>query len=839
MIAWAMKAMLDPLISYGFLATERWIELEDKPVVFGIPEPYLRFIELPHFWKGYLGGLLRDIPTEQLEKIAVEGLHLKIAANKRDLVIHAVRNALTDPEFLRGYIDSLPNADRETLFLILQRRGVCIYRDLIDSMQTRLSELNKGEAVEHLLSLTGLLFLSSDNPMRFQNLLRVPRDVYYIITHHFIRDTRNLEELDTIKQIDPKVQPKIIIDNGVSILRDIVIFAGYVARHSVRHLGNGGIGKKDLKKILPQLSANKTIKYAAFLAFYCIRKKYLVPIGDHWRISTQFKEQLRDSRTFYVDLYTSWLETNEWNEEFIEGNCIHADFYPNHLIDIINLRKIVLENLERIPFDAWIDGARFVESLLAQVELRMPKRSGKSRLDKLNRINYLVIESVLCESLYWLGLISLGLQERASLQELGNRGQNEDEAASVGSGDVAYRLDRQFGFNPRPLQAETYQFFFKINGLGRSILRASVDNPAKILTAKTSIALPFRDDMVHFTVLPNLDVIAPPDLNLLHFFKLNEFSEIRHIDVMSTLAITHDSLRAGMDQGLKDQEIIEFLEASCPNGLPETAYHLINECSNRYGEITIGYAGGFIQVDDPVLLEDLKSNKTLAPFIKDIIQDKVVLLGRGVDVQQVARELQRIGFMPSIDSEYAHATSEGRLHFTITPEDMCSLIGILRFVLSIEGELDAPLTEEKARPLVHSLRPSNHGQYNLNHYSEILAKRFEKNFEGALKKKIGAVSSKYRKQLREFISQKASSKDRAAYSGANPASEPDDIGRLVRFAIENESTVEVLYVRTTQEEITERVRPESLNGDRLFAFCEGRQSYCAYRMTRVKSARLI
>lgn len=837
----AMKAATESLMNQALLGVEKWVELEEKPRVYGIPEPFLRFIDLPHFWKGYLGGLLRELPTEQLQKIALGPLGLRIHSIKRDHLIYEIRRALTDPDTLRHFVDALPEAAREIFFHLLHRRGVCVYRDLLEGGQGRQGDVSRSEAIEYLLASTGLLFVASDNAVRFQNLLRVPRDIYHIITNQFARDQRGLDELDAINQVDPKVQPKIILDNAVCILRDVVIFASQMARNSVRRLGNGGIGKKDLKKVLPLLSANKTLKYAQFLAFYCICRRFLIPMGESWRLANTFRDQMRDARAFYVDLYSFWFETNEWNEEYIEGDCIHSDGYPTNLVDIVELRRVVLDNLAKIPFDTWIDGPRFIESLLAQIELRMPKRGSKGRLDKSNRINYMAIESILCESLYWLGLISLGMHERTSFGELGNRTMSEgDSAAGAGTlGDAGLRFDHHFNFNPRPLQADAYLFHFKINNLGRSILRAGTDSPAKLANPKTALALPFRDDLVTFTVLPNLDVIAPPDLNLQHFLRLTEFAEIRNIDVMSTLAITHDSLRAAMDQGQQDQDILKFLEESCPNKLPETVYHLISECGNRYGEITIGYAGGFIDVEDPVLLEDLKNNKVLAASIKDIIQNRLVLLGRGVDVQQMAKELQRMGFMPSIDSEYVHATSEGRLHFTVTPEELCDLLAILQFVQQMEKTLEAPVAEDRARPLLHSLRPTNLARFNLSHYGDVLANRFQKAFEAALKKKTDAVSGKYRKQIRDFLAQRPRTKEQAGYQGPNPAEQAEDIVRLIRHAIEHEMSIDIQYARLAEGESAERVNPESLNGDRLYAFSEARQAYSAFRLSRIKAAKLL
>ncbi|MBN1867685.1 helicase-associated domain-containing protein [Candidatus Sumerlaeota bacterium] len=836
----AMTTMLDALMRSGFVFHERWDDLPDRPHVYGVPEPFLRFIELPYFWQGYLGAVLRDLPREALARLAANGLKLPDPPVKSDHLIHEIRRVLTDPERLRVYIDTLPEDQREVLFLVLQRRGVCLYRDLIEMVQKRRPELGRSNPIEKLLASSGLLFQATDNPDKFNNLLRVPRDLYYVVTNHFVRDNRGLEALDAIGQVDRDQQPKVICDNGISVLRDIVIFVGQIASHAVRRLGNGGIGKNDLKKILPSLSANKTLKYAQFLAYYCIQRKFLVPTGDHWSVSSTFPDALHDSRAFYTDLYNTWLETNEWNEEYIDGDCVHADAFPTNLVNVVELRGLVLKNLARVPFDTWIIGPRFIESLLSQIEVQIPHRGGKARPEKHNRINYLVIETILCESLYWLGLVTLGLHDDSGFQTLGNRCQVEPDrkAESNRPNGGATRLDEHFNFNPRPFLPDCYQFHLQITGLGRSLMAATLDGDPRCRNGGSEVALPFRDDLVHFTVLPNHDVIAPPDLNLHRFYELTRIADARNIDVMSLLTITQDSIRAAMDQGKPGEEILEFLKEGCPSGLPETVSHLIRECGSRYGEITMGYAGGYIRVSDPVLLEDLRNNKALASFFKDVPSETILLLSRGADVSQVSRELKKCGFMPQIDNENVYASAEGRLRFSLAPDDLCSLLSILRFVLSVEKELGVSLTDDKARALAHSLRPSNHAQSRLQHSTDVLSKVFEKNFQDALKRKLDAITRKYRKQMNEFLAQKSPSRDRAAYAGANPATETPDIRKLIRFAIDSDATILLRYVRTTRDEIEETVRPESLNNEKVFAFCEDRQSYCAYRVSRILLARL-
>jgi hypothetical protein len=696
----------------------------------------------------------------------------------------------------------------------------------------RRPEINRNDAAESLLKKSGLVFQATENPDKYANMLRVPRDIYYIVTHHFIRDMRTLDDLDAISHVDPEQEPKNVLDNGTSILRDMVIFVGYIERHPVRRLGNGGVGKNDLKKILTRLSANKTLKYAQFLAFYAIQKHFIVPEGEHWGPSETFEPSLVDSRHLFVDLYDFWFHTNDWNEEFVEGDTLHVDHRPTSLICAPDLRKLVMENLSKIPFDTWIDGPRFIESLLAQIETRIPHRGSHGYLEKFNRINYLAIESIICETFYWLGLVSLGLHEATAQDELGTRVQCDKRK----NGSAHHRMDEHFNFNPRPFLAEEYHFHFQITGLGHSLLAAGIDVKRKALLNNDQLVLPFRDDMCQFTVLPNLDVVAPPDLNLQVFYHLRQFADISHIDVMSTLTINSESVRAGMESGLKGEEILRFLEGGCQSGLPETVSHLVNECSNRYGELSIGYSGGYIMVEDPVVRENLLSHKALQPYLKDIKGEHMILLNRSADVQHVAEELKNIGFMPSVDSENVYTSSQGRLRFALPADDLGALMAMLRFVKHVEEEMENEITDDLVLPLLNAVRPSNHTQMNINRHSEVLYKNFQKAFDTALQKKLDSVANRYRKQMREFLQQKSPNRERPSYSDANPASSADDIRRMMRFAIEHEAQVKLVYSRSTGEEIEEVVTPESINGDKLFAFSDEQQSYCAYRMRRIVAA---
>jgi hypothetical protein len=229
----------------------------------------------------------------------------------------------------------------------------------------------------------------------------------------------------------------------------------------------------------------------------------------------------------------------------------------------------------------------------------------------------------------------------------------------------------------------------------------------------------------------------------------------------------------------------------------------------------------------------------LAPFIKDLADSHVLLLGRDADLPAVAKELQRLSFMPVVDSESVCVTSDGRLRFALNRDQLGKLMALLEFVLLMENEMGVEMTEDTARPLLHTLRPASHSGGNVGQFADVQASAYMKKFDAAINKKINAVANKYRKQMREFLAHRPATKPHIAYSEANPATDPKDVRKLLRYAIDHDNQVRVRYHNTSREEIMEVLAPESLNGEKLYAFCEERQNYCAYRIARILSAELV
>ncbi len=814
------------LSSKGFVFIDDLSDEEVGAVLVGLPEPYLRYIELPSYWEGYLGNFLKDLSTQQLKTMAHTGMKLQLDSVKKNFLLSRIRKFLLNPAKLKEYINSLPANERQVFNTLLERKGTCVYRDLLDVGYQKRYDHSKADYINNLLAVSGLVFTAVHKPNKYNNLLMIPRDIYYSIENKFKPDRRSLKDLDTVSLPGRESPPTIVLDNSNSLLRDIVVFVSFINRNAVRTLSNGGVGKNDLKKLLPLMSANKTVKYVSFIALFLINKKFIIGVGGQWKISNTFIKWLEDSQECYQDVFQYWLETSEWNEELAEGNTVHTETSPSSLVNIPEMRKLVLKNIEIIPHDRWIDFGAFVESLLPQIEINIPKRGSQLVLERNNRSNTLVVESVIAETMYWLGLVTLGPKNIRDINRLGNRLTEAHERTG------------------KRLKAEGSQklpFFFKLTDLGSFVLEGPYLEPQKLFERQSrKVITPLNYDIMEFTVQPNLEVITPPDLNLKSFYHLNEFADIKTVDVMSTLTISKESLREGMDKGLRGEDILNFLTESSRQRLPDTVRHLISECSDKHGEVNMGFAGGYIKVDDPILLEELKSQKRIRAVIKDIVDDKLILLDPDVDVKKLARELQRLGFMPQLGSEQVHLTSEGRYHLSLIKEDLYYLLGALQFILTVEDELGTSVTDDRVAPLLERLKPDSESSYNLHFFAESIAKGFHKKFRSAMKKKIGEATTKYKKQVSRLItstSPRALSK--YSFSGPNPSKKKGDIKNMIDFAIDNSFELEIKYLKASDEKVEEVVEPESVDSDKLYAYCEKRDSYSVYSLDRIQQTRLL
>lgn len=825
-----MEETVAGLAERGIVYFDEVPDLSEPLILTGIPEPFLRYIELPSFWEGYLGNFLKELNNNELKHVATQGLRIQPESANKNYLIWLIRKNLLDPKFLRRYLERLPNGPKSVFEQLTERKGVCVYRDLLELNVQRRYDHSRGDAIQWLLNTSGLVFTAVAGGNKYNNLLMIPRDVSYILQNNFRPDDRTFHQLDSVAVVRKENTPGAILDNSNTVLRDLVVFCCFVDRYPVKVLATGGIGKNDLKKVLPQLSRFKTLKYAEFLSLFAIQKKFLVSTGDSYRVSNTFLSWLEDAKAAYAEMVTWWLKTTDWNEEFIEGNTVHVEPEPTGLVSIVSFRRTVLDAINEMPRDRWCVFSGFLEEVLPKIEQEIPSRGEPLSYDRHTRSNELVIESVVAEAMHWLGLIAIGLQ-----------GEKDADGIGMRQGD-GRTLKARGGSRGRPRKQHGVDFTFRFTDLGRFVFEHHPEHWAEMFRARDeNVVMPVRYDVDQFIVQPTHEVIVPPDLRLKTFYHLNEIAEIRSLDVMSILSITKNSIREGLDCGLRGEEILDFLRRNSRTPLPESLVHQIKDTAEKHGEVNMGYAGGYIVIDDRPLLEQIRANRKISPAIKDVIDDRLVLLNSDVDMKRLARELQKIGFMPRLASEHVHMKEDDAFHLTLPREDMYTLIAAVRYALECRDAKGVAVADERLTPLLERLKPDPRTFAGLNDLAEPLVRTWLRAQESAIESKVEDIKDRYQSQITRIVSSTVPrGVSKHHFDGPNPAEEEDDIERMLDFAVENEFEVEIHYVKSNREEVSEVVAPETVERDRLLGRCRSRDNtFAVYKIDRIVKARLL
>lgn len=826
----AFEALITGLNRRGFIWRDRISESSLRVDLIGIPEPFVRLIELPPYWQGFLGNYLQQLGTNELLAIARHTLDEKPGSRKKRTLVHYLRKRLLDPANLRESLERHSELQLEMFNHILQKNGVCSWKELIDAGLHKKFDHIRADQLRELVEQSGLVFVFKEASSKYQNLLIVPRDMAHIIQHGYKVDRRSLKELSSgvadqpTGGFDVTTGPGNVLDNSNNVLRDLAIVCAYIQRHRIKMLNNGGLGRNDMKKVVPLLSRNKTVKYVNFLARFAIEKRLVIAVGDQWRSSSLLGQWIMQGQRCFRDLYAYALGTSRWNEEFIDGDVQNIEGSKQHLITIPELRKLVLRMLEKVPADKWIDFETFAESMLPQVAIEIPGRFDLMPSDKHNRHMYLIIESVLAETLYWMGIVAIGVPEVKSALELGSR-PNEAIAPYDPSRPISPRLIGKGGAN----------FSFRLTDFGRQLFTRPYLDADKLFAGEPLSSLPYAQAGGQLMVQPNLEIVTPPDLGLDKFFNVLQFTDVKNVDVMTVLTLTADSIRAGIDAGVSAEAMVEVLEQTSARELPRTVHQMIEECKSRHGEVDMGLCGGYIHVNDPLRLEELKANKKISPEIKDVFANEILMLNRSADFKKVAKELQRLGLMPAVDSDSLHVTSDGLFQITLKADELYDLLAVLRFCIMMAEEAETPVFEDRVRPLYQRLSAKSQGDFNPRFYSDTIAKTFFGNYEGLLKKKIKSETQKYRKQVTRLMNRAPRART-SGYQGANPASESADILKMIKYAIENESSIKIKYQKTNGDEFVTEIEPESLQGKKVYALQTDDDSHHIYAFERIQRA---
>lgn len=811
------ESELRQLAENGFI----YIESGEEPYAI-LPEGIFYHFEVGAHLSGFLGAILHKLPKAHLLQIAEQIFGSKTKALSREQLVRLLRRQLLDPDFLKQYIASLPHEEAQLLDILIEKNGYALYGDLLEARGRRRFDLTRTEQLNSLIGSRGLAYVVSRGTNKYADVVIIPRDIFFILQHDYTPDMRTLRELDALGASATEFSPAVVYDNSHLVLRDLVLLANFIHTQDIRVLTTGGVSKSDLRRALVLLSSGKSLKYATFLVGYLLYAKFLIQVGQFWKVSDAFLEALENPAHIYSDLFTWWLEVNDWNEAIPDGIAWEEEQRTRGFLGLIEIRHRVLEALYATQRDRWISYAKFEEMLLPQV-VAVLLSSGEKWNEKLaTQVGLRVLRAVITEPLSWLGLVVLGASEVDAFAE------EQDEKDAKSSVSRSSRATQKG------------ELALRLSDLGQSLFQSGAIRPREAFHEMSMEEFPLQYSAEWFFVQPNMEIVAPPDLRLDKLYFLTSFCRVRNVDVMTSFELSRETLRAALDRGVHPEEILDFLNQHSRPAVPETVKRLISDCSEKHGEALLGLAGGYLVSDQPAVIEEVRANPKLAPFIREVIGDKGMVFVPDVDLSKLAKEMRAAGLMPRLETGTVQATRDGRYHISISPEDLLDLIGLIRLVRVLEDELDADITNQKAAALAQKLEPEGGAFFALRGTGEAIANVFEKRLLAALQKMRDQIEEKYKDQLSRLVAKSVAHRGptRYHYRGQNPAVERKDIIALLKFAADYELEAEIQYVKRNENEVTLHIYPKSFEGNRIYAYCVESDQDSMYSLDRILRAKL-
>lgn len=163
-------------------------------------------------------------------------------------------------------------------------------------------------------------------------------------------------------------------------------------------------------------------------------------------------------------------------------------------------------------------------------------------------------------------------------------------------------------------------------------------------------------DDPQFFLQPNAEIFAPPNLSPRSYFHVRRLTAEKKGGAAGTFPLTADSLRRALDSGVEVAQITHFLEQFSRTGLPPNVRALVETAGRQHGRIRLVPAGYVVVTDEPLLLEEIRRLKTVAPLVGPNLADRVATVESG-HVPELMRNLRARGYAPLDQAEIGNALS--------------------------------------------------------------------------------------------------------------------------------------------------------------------------------------
>ncbi len=624
-----------------------------------VPKEVARHIKLPEKYMNLLGFFLQIAPLSILRNIISHIPGAEFTTNNKLLLAKQIKSYLLNPTTLREFILQLPATERMVVEILVKHDGT-IKVEQVHTLCTQ-QGIAKGHcesAIQQLAYVKSILFIaeSASKGSHSQKYLVLPKDIMSIIKEGFAeKNSLNMPikiPLDEVELKEYQAWDKF------EILQDLMTLIGLVNAQEPAPLKVGGLNKTFLKQVKPLLRVSDDQHYISFLEIFAVDGGFMKIQGGRFRVESSKLALFEDKVTLYQLMFQKWLTSYNWNEIYANPDIRNITNRNLTQHTVMEIRSIILDLISKLSkdfyyiYNAWISKyiypVKRLEDLMQDATI-LPQARSNPKVS-LSRVLTNLFEGVLV----WMGVIGKGITQR-----------NVSVFALTELGDAIISDD----------------------------FKAAVEK------------LPQHGFVDTFTPQPNMEIMAPLEIEPKIFFMLCKIAELKSASEVFIFELNRHTLMNALKSGINGERILDFLHKHSTIPLPENTEVLVKEVAGRYGEISIIPTASIIKASDPMIIEEIMVQGEFAKKIKMRLGEDIALLKGNQDFEELIHSLEEAGYHPRLVDDH-HSKRSKTNQVNLTDEETKEIIKSLEILKYISKELKIDAHAKEIDGLMNKLNKS-------------------------------------------------------------------------------------------------------------------------------------
>lgn len=153
----------------------------------------------------------------------------------------------------------------------------------------------------------------------------------------------------------------------------------------------------------------------------------------------------------------------------------------------------------------------------------------------------------------------------------------------------------------------------------------------------------------YFTIQPNFEVIAGPELHPRVRFMLELLATRKSRDTVFTYTVTQVGIARARERGMSTRDVVRFFDDHSKNPVPQNVRFSIETWADNYGSIFFEKVT-LLRFRDSASLNSVLHSPETAPYIMEHLSDTALAVLPG-HIPEITASLKKAGFLPEAFGE--------------------------------------------------------------------------------------------------------------------------------------------------------------------------------------------